>query len=156
MATVFTGAGLKTAGFRGFERFSATDLARVPEGPGVYALLREKGAPPVFLERSTAGPHQGREATVPVEDLRAAWVERTPLLYVGESKTLRKRLSQLRRQGAGESASHYGGRYLWQLADSADLRLAWREEADPVAAKRELIAEFRKTFGCRPFANLVD
>ena len=151
--TTFTGAGLKTAGFKGFERFSATDLTKVPEGPGVYVLLREKGAPPVFLDRSPAGPHQGRDATAPLEDLRAAWVARTPLLYVGESKTLRKRLGQLRRQGAGESANHYGGIYVWQLSDSGDLRVAWREEADPVAAKRALLAEFRATFGARPFAN---
>ena len=151
--TTFTGAGLKTAGFKGFERFSATDLAKVPEGPGVYVLLREKGAPPVFLDRSPAGPHQGRDVTAPLEDLRAAWVARTPLLYVGESKTLRKRLGQFRRLGAGESANHYDGIYVWQLGDSGDLRLAWREEANPVAAKRALLAEFRATFGTRPFAN---
>lgn len=151
--TTFTGAGLKQAGFRGFERFSATDLAKVPEGPGVYVLLREKGAPPVFLEESPAGPYQGRSVTAPVEELREAWVARTPLLYLGESATLRKRISQLRRQGAGEAAGHYGGIWLWQLTDSADLRLAWREEADPVAAKRALLKEFRATFGCRPFAN---
>ena len=151
--TTFTGAGLKSAGFKGFERFSATDLAKVPEGPGVYVLLREKGAPPVFLERSTAGPHQGREATAPLEDLRAAWVARTPLLYVGETKTLRKRLGQFRRQGAGESANHYDGIYVWQLSDAGDLRLAWREVADPVATKRALLKEFRDAFGTRPFAN---
>ena len=151
--TTFTGAGLKTAGFRGFERFSATDLAKVPEGPGVYVLLREKGAPPVFLEQSPAGPHQGRAATAPVEELQAAWVARTPLLYVGETKTLRKRLTQLRRQGAGESANHYDGICVWQLADSGDLRMAWREDPEPLALKRALLAEFRKTFGCRPFAN---
>jgi hypothetical protein len=154
--TTFTGAGLKTAGFRGFERFSATDLSRVPEGPGVYVLLREKGAPPVFLEHSPAGSHQGREATVPLDVLREAWVARTPLLYVGESKTLRKRITQLRRQGAGESANHGAGIYLWQLSDSGDLRLAWREEEDPAAAKRALLKEFRDAFGCRPFANSND
>lgn len=93
---------------------------------------------------------------MPIDDLREAWVARTPLLYVGESKTLRKRLMQLRRQGAGESANHWGGIYLWQLADSRDLRLAWREEADPVAAKRALLKEFRATFGCLPFANRRD
>lgn len=153
--TTFTGAGLKTAGFRGFERLSATDMAKVPEGPGVYVLLREKGAPPTFLERSPAGPHQGRDVTATLEDLRDAWVARTPLLYVGESKTLRKRIGQLRRQGAGESASHYGGIYVWQLSDSGDIRLAWREEEDPVAVKRELLKEFRAVFGCRPFANRV-
>ena len=151
--TTFTGAGLKTAGFKGFERFSATDLAKVPEGPGVYVLLREKGAPPVFLDRSPAGPHQGREATLPLEDLRAAWVARTPLLYVGETKTLRKRIMQCRRQGAGESANHYDGISVWQLSDSNDLRLAWREEADPVAAKRALLKEFKAAFGAKPFAN---
>ena len=154
--TTFTGAGLKAVGFRGFERFSATDLAKVPEGPGVYVLLREKGAPPVFLEENPAGGHQGRSGTAPVEELRAAWVARTPLLYVGESGSLRRRLTQLRRQGAGESANHYGGIWLWHLTDSADLRVAWREEQDPVAAKRALLKEFRATFGCRPFANRKD
>lgn len=47
------------------------------------------------------------------------------------------------------------GEYIWQLADSDTLLVAWRTVADPPAgqAEGELIAEFTALHGALPFAN---
>ncbi|MET9595602.1 hypothetical protein ABZY45_32455 [Streptomyces sp. NPDC006516] len=94
--------------------------------------------------------------------LEAAWVDEAVIVYVGKASAgkdggrgLRKRLDEYRRHGAGGSAGHWGGRYIWQLADSDELLVAWLQipERDPGEAEAELIAEFMELYGARPFAN---
>ncbi|MEU1447954.1 hypothetical protein ABZ474_43190, partial [Streptomyces mirabilis] len=66
-----------------------------------------------------------------------------------------RRGNAFRRQGQGRNAGHSGGEYIWQLADSDTLLVAWRSVADPPAgqAEAELIAEFIVLHGVLPFAN---
>jgi hypothetical protein len=62
---------------------------------------------------------------VPVEALQSKWVPDAHTSYIGKADNARRRLEQFARFGAGEPVAHWGGRYIWQLADSAELLVAW-------------------------------
>ena len=61
--------------------------------------------------------------------------------------------------GAGEPVGHWGGRLIWQLADSGGLCVAWHTiswSEDARAYEKRLLAQFAARYrGVRPFANLT-
>lgn len=59
------------------------------------------------------------------------------------------------RFGAGAPTGHWGGRLIWQLAESATLLVAWLRNARPDSQgpETELLAAFRSAWGKPPFAN---
>jgi hypothetical protein len=81
------------------------------------------------------------------------------VVYIGKADVASRRLTQFARFGAGDKMGHWGGRYIWQLADSADLLVTWHEIAwDELAREYEkrLLARFAElNSGARPFANLT-
>jgi hypothetical protein len=127
----------------------------------VYVVLREPTRPPKFLTINPGGHYQGKDPTVPVATLKAAWVPGAHVLNIGKANTIRDRLRTYARYGAGNpKAAHRGGRYIWQLAESNKLLVAWHpilwgERARDYETR--LIAHFQALHGDRrPFANLVD
>ncbi|MGW0356283.1 hypothetical protein ACWDXV_18950 [Nocardia nova] len=151
-------------GFQGFVPFAALPVSDVPTGAGVYAVRRPATGPPVFLPSSPAGWFKGRDPSVSIAVLEANWVPDEPVVYIGKAdigatgrRGLRKRLDEYRRHGSGEPVGHTGGRYIWQLADSSELLVGWREELDAAALEQSMIQSFKAMHGGkRPFANLRD
>ena len=152
--------GLRSAGFSGFESVQSlreSRLAAVPSSPGVYLILCLT-AEPSFLPHSSAGRFKGRDPTVAESALRQAWVDGARVVYIGKaSSSLRTRLRTYVAHGLGRRAAHWGGRFIWQLAESGNLLVAWRVEPQrsPREVERELIAQFEHRHQRRPFANRV-
>lgn len=156
---------LRTAGFDGFIpiRELRSAPSAIPATRGVYVLLRSSTSSPEFIEVGTGGHFKGKNPNVPLSVLTQNWVHNTEVMYVGKAgdpgkaATLRSRLWQYLRFGAGAKVGHWGGRFVWQLRDVEDLVVAWLALPDGVPSDMEsaLIDEFRKQHGIRPFANLA-
>jgi hypothetical protein len=162
LPTSFSRADLHRAGFVGWQSWDdlrADDLASVPDSRSAYLIYRAAADPPVFLETSPAGRFKGKNPTAPVETLRDHWVTEEHVVYIGKANRTRRRLRQYARFGDGEPVGHWGGRYIWQLADVDTLLVAWHPITWTEAARdyeRRLLAHFGvMTDGRRPFANLT-
>lgn len=161
-------SGLTTAGFEGFVRFAELQKQShsfpqgAPDVPGVYAVVRESAGQPLFLSTGTGGHFKGRNPNVGVDVLEAKWNQGASVVYFGKAgrrsngAALWSRLNEFRKFGAGKNIGHQGGRYIWQLADSSDLLVAWKTipDEDPARVEAELIAEFKAQTGQWPYANL--
>jgi hypothetical protein len=162
-----TAQDMKTAGFQGFypvSQLQNTKCEGLPKLPGVYAVLRPQGGRPTFLKQSVGGHFKGKDPTISEELLKILWVSDSVVLYIGRAggpdstATLKTRISDFVRFGAGKPVGHYGGRVIWQLEDHADLIICWKPTSVDPPAKMEtqLISLFQGSFGKRPFANLRD
>lgn len=152
--------GLREYGFEGFmtkdELFA--DSSSIPDHKGVYFILRDDSSSPVYLEIGSGGYFKKKNPNAALLELTNNWVEGVKLLYIGKANNLRKRLRQYFAFGQGKNVGHWGGRYIWQLADSRKLVVCWKtlDDADARAVEKLLINEFREKYGSRPFANLAD
>jgi hypothetical protein len=160
---------LKQDGFTGFRALTELDINRIPQKPGIFAvLLPESPGPgsarPQFLAKSTAGIFKKKDPTLKPEALDVEWVDGADVLYVGKAGPGSKGNRGLRRQiqefidfGKGKPPGHWDGRLIWQLADPGSLLVAWKElPAEAVnEAEAGYHARFRDDYGRLPFANLV-
>jgi hypothetical protein len=149
-------------GFVGFVPFSALPTSDVPTASGVYVVLRTSDAPPTFTETSEAGRFKGKDPSISPDVLASNWVEGPEVIYIGKAtlgstgrRGLQKRLDEYRRFGAGEPVGHWGGRYIWQLADRDELLVAWNAtHEDAATVESRMLNDFAERYGVLPFANV--
>lgn len=151
---------LQRNGFNGF--ISVKNLKSnhkcIPPVGGVYVVIRDTEEAPEFLEKGTGGFFKGKNPNVGIEELEANYVGSSRIMYIGKGNNLKRRIRQLLQFASGKNIGHWGGRYLWQLADSDNLLIAWKElptTDDPHEVESEMLEDFLNTHGKLPFANLT-
>lgn len=154
--------GRRDVGFTGFAPFARLPATAVPSDAGVYVVARDSSDPTVFVVSSVAGWFRRKDPSLDLTRLAEAWVPGAVALYIGKAsggaaggRGLQKRLDEYRRHGAGQPVGHWGGRYIWQLADAGELLVAWlpTSQSDPEDVESKLLSQFANHFGRRPFAN---
>ena len=160
--SAFNEAVLRRRGFTGFKAFGDLDLSAVPHEPGVYAVLRSTNSVHEVLDTSVGGWFKGKDSTDDPAKLKGRFWD-APTLYIGKAdpgtngtRGLRKRISEFAQFGQGRAVGHKGGRYIWQLSNSRDLRIAWLPVTSRSAklVEDEMLEEFFVAYGQLPFANL--
>jgi hypothetical protein len=155
---------LRRIGFTGFVSVESLQGSRtdVPSDPGVYVVVAPDRYTPSFVEQSVGGRFKGKDPTVGKATLQARWADGATLLYIGKAgrgasgrRGLRTRIGELVAFGAGRPVGHWGGRYLWQLAESGSLLVAWRTDDHPTVSENELLDTFEHNHGRYPFANIL-
>ena len=148
-----------SAGWHSWEQLRANDLLGVPDAPAVYVVFRASTNDPLFRAANPGGRFKGKDPSVTGATLAVKWVADCQVVYIGKADQARRRLAQFARFGAGEPIGHWGGRYIWQLEDSAGLLVAWHVVSWPETARgyeKRLLAHFSRLHGgARPFANLA-
>jgi hypothetical protein len=148
--------GLESVGFEGFVTFAELRVPRVlqlPKDRGVYVVLYAGSERPDF---STDSPARG--APYPPEVLASAWLEETPVLYIGAADAQGRGLHHRLKQYARRGNSHTGGRAIWQIPNAdEELLVAWAKSRDErgVDLEKRLRAEFKRVYDQFPFANWV-
>ena len=149
---------MKLDGFSGFIPVKEMPVSydKITELPGVYVVLRESEDTPQFVETGSGGFFKGKNPNVEVSELKANYLNGCNILYIGKATNLKNRLKQLIRFGQGKAVGHWGGRYLWQLADAQNLIVAWMPTpgVDSRSVEIKMLEEFVQEFGALPFANL--
>jgi hypothetical protein len=156
---------MRALGYEGFLTVSQLrdeGAASVPVEPGAWVVLREgASAVPRFLARSTAAPWRGQDPTQTADALGARWVANAYVLYVGVAPgtgvrhLLQQRIKRFLRFGSGRNVTHWGGRFVWQLAGVSSLRIAWQVTGAEGArqAADDTLKAFFDRHGMPPFAN---
>jgi hypothetical protein len=157
---------IKKEGFVGFRSMADlfTDSSVLPKIKGIYLVLYLEKKGPEFLTVGTGGHFKGKNPNVPLSELKQNWVDETIAVYIGKAgkdgsaATLQSRLRQYFGFGQGGNVGHWGGRLIWQLRNSRNLVVCWKAlpNADPRTVEANLIQEFVKKYGKRPFANLTN
>lgn len=158
----FSRADLTACGFVGWktwDQLRRSDYSTIPQAPAAYVVYRPADAEPTFLDDNPGYRFKQQDPTVAKGVLQASWVAGSHVIYIGKANEAKKRLKQFSRFGAGEKDGHWGGRYVWQLADSAEQVVGWHAIKWGEVARdyeKRLLAHFASLHdGARPFANLT-
>lgn len=101
----------KEEGFSGFVKVSdlLASSSIIPQSGGVYVVLRVTDSKPQFHEVGTGGHFKGKDPNVSIAELENNIVDGSLTMYIGKATSLRKRLEQLLRFGAGANVGHWEG-----------------------------------------------
>jgi hypothetical protein len=156
---------IKKNGFAGFKtvQFLWNDKSILPKQKGVYLVLNPDYKNTKFIFPGVGGFFKGKNPNVSMEELKENQVQDSLVVYIGKAGTadgkanLNKRLGQFLRFGQGKNVGHWGGRYIWQLANHKDLIICWKvtEDEEPREIELRLIYEYLQKFHKLPFANLT-
>ena len=83
-------SGLQALGFQGFRTITelrSGTLDTVPQGPGVYLVMRTAATPRDFLAIGIGGHFKRRDPNVPITRLASEWVDGALVVYVGQAGT---------------------------------------------------------------------
>lgn len=135
---------------------------QVPTEQGLYLVVRKSNHPVQFLQASTGGYLKNKNPSVAISVLESRWLASPKVLYIGKAggdtlqTTIKDRLHSFIKFGLGRRYSHWGGRYIWQLADAKDLVVYWKptQPEEPRQVEKALLCEFVEKYGQLPFANL--
>ncbi len=161
---IFTKKSLTEDGFTGFRPIDELDPMRIPQGPGIFAILRPADFEPVFLSKSTAGTFKKKDPSLKREVLESEWVPDAAVVYIGKASAgsqgnrgLRKQIQEFLDYGRGRPTVVWDARLIWQLRDALDLIIAWKElpASEVNSAESVYHAGFAAAHGRLPFANLV-
>lgn len=161
---LFTKKSLTEDGFTGFRPLDELDPMRIPQGPGIFIILRPADFEPTFLNKSTAGTFKKKDPSLKREVLEPEWIPDASVLYIGKASAgsqgnrgLRKQLQEFLDYGRGRPTVVWDARLIWQLRDALDLMVAWKElpASEVNAAEAAYHADFVAAFGRLPFANLM-
>lgn len=160
---------LQLFGFQGFDLLSNWDTEQIfarygRDIEGVYVVARESMATPRFKDEFH---HRPRPKVWTDGEAAQRWVEGVQTLYFGKGPLrspkpngkrdgLANRIEELRAHGLERGSNHYGGKLLWQLADSEDLLLGWKPVKEGTSGQVEsgLILGFKRLIGQQPYANV--
>ena len=158
----FLRSDLEAAGFRGWRTWDAlraSGFTGVCRGPAAYVVYRPSAGPPTFLTDNPAHHFKGKDPSVAIDTLGANWVAGAHVIYIGKAEVADRRVKQFADFGAGRPVGHWGGRLIWQLADSAELLVAWHAISWGEAARsyeKRLLRHFASLYSdSLPFANLM-
>jgi len=150
-------------GFGGFKAIEdhwpdgLINCSSIPDQPGTYIVVCGEQFVPHFVEPGTGGSYRGRDPNVAIAALQEKWVADSRILYVGRAANLRRRIRQYLRFGRGESVSHWGGRFIWQLRNTEELLIGYvvLANGNHVSYERLLLNEYYNKHRKLPFANLT-
>ena len=156
-------ADLKGYGFIGFVPFRTWTKRLVldvdgRDSEGVYVIARESVELPAFIEERH---HKPRPIVRTAQEAAARWVDGEQVLYFGKAplrkrpKGLANRLAEYHAHGFGSGAQHYGGKLIWQLANTDELIVGWKGlgAGESAAIESGLIKGFALLHGVQPYAN---
>ncbi|MDO8659825.1 MAG: hypothetical protein Q7K54_04485 [Candidatus Parcubacteria bacterium] len=138
------------------EKFNWNNISNVG---GVYIVVYKKLNRPEFLPVGSGGEFKGRDPNVSKNILLENWVDfksgEDRILYIGKSVKLRRRIKSYIKFGEGRSVAKWGGRYIWQIANSGNLEIYWKEAKNPREEEKRMLYKFKDKHEQRlPFANL--